>query len=54
MYLITRDMLNGLRDILISLFAELQKIKVAILIIFVLLLIITAVYFVSTMRKEEK
>lgn len=51
MYLVTREMLNNLKDMFSSLMAEMLKIKIGIL-VFVLLLIICAVYFVEKMKGE--
>lgn len=52
MYLVTREMLNNLKDMFSSLIAEMLKIKIGILVCFVLLLIICAVYVLEKVKGE--
>ena len=52
MYLVTREMLNNLKDMFSSLIAEMLKIKIGILVCFVLLLIICVVYVLEKVKGE--
>lgn len=52
MYLITREMLNNLKDMFSSLMAELQNIKIVLAICFGILLIIAMVYVLEKVKGE--
>ena len=54
MYLITREMLNNLKDMFSSLMAELQNIKIVLAICFGFLLIICATYVIEKIEGGRK